>query len=98
MKYVSWMKISTGVAAMKMPDSPPMMNIDTNDSANSIGVVNWTLPPQTVPIQLKTFTALGKAMNIVETMKVMPKAGFMPDMNMWCPQTMKPNPAMPEIE
>ena len=43
MKYVSWMKMSTGVAAMKMPDSPPMMNIDTNDRANSIGVVNWML-------------------------------------------------------
>ena len=33
------MKMSTGVAAMKMPDNPPMMNIDTNDSAKSIAVV-----------------------------------------------------------
>ena len=51
-----------------------------------------------VPSQLKTLMALGRAIIIVETMNVMPKAGFMPDMNMWCPQTMKPSPAMPEIE
>ena len=92
------MKMSTGVAAMKMPDSPPMMNIDTNDKANSMAVVNWMRPPQTVPIQLKVLMALGSAIIIVETMNVMPKAGFMPDMNMWWPQTIKPSPAMPEIE
>src|SRR5262245_41923352 len=98
MKYVSWMKMSTGVDAMKIPDKPPMMNIDTNAKANSIGVVKWTSPPQTVPSQLKTFTALGNAISIVDTMKVMPSTGFMPDTNMWCPQTMNPRPAMPEME
>ena len=76
------MKMSTGVAAMKIPERPPMMNIDTNDSAKSIEVVNWMRPPQTVPSQLKVFTALGSAIIIVDTMKVMPRAGFMPDMNM----------------
>ena len=40
MKYVSWMKISTGVAAIKIPDNPPMINMETNDNANSIDVVN----------------------------------------------------------
>src|SRR5687767_8778919 len=92
------MKMSTGVAAMKMPDSPPMMNIDTKASENSIGVVNWIFAPQMVPSQLNTFTALGRAIIIVETMKVMPSMGFMPDMNIWCPHTMNPSPAMPEIE
>ncbi len=92
------MKMSTGVAAMKMPDRPPMMNIETNDRANSMGVVNWTLPPQTVPSQLKVLMALGSAIIIVETMKVMPRAGFMPETNMWWPHTMKPSPAMPAIE
>src|SRR5579863_7979837 len=98
MKYVSWMKMSTGVAAMKMPERPPMMNMETNDSAKSIGVVNCSWPPQIVPSQLKTFTALGRAIIMVETMKVMPRAGFMPDMNMWCPQTTNPRPAIPAIE
>ncbi len=55
-------------------------------------------PPQTVPIQLNVLMALGSAIIIVETMNVMPSAGFMPDMNMWWPQTMKPNPAMPAVE
>ena len=60
MKYVSWMKMSTGVAAMKMPDRPPMMNIETNDRANSIGVVNWILPPQIVPSQLNDLHGAGQ--------------------------------------
>src|SRR5581483_7729719 len=98
MKYVSWMNTSTGVAAMKTPDSPPMMNIDTNESANSMGVVNCSLPPQIVPSQLNVLMALGRAIIIVETMNVMPRAGFIPDMNMWWPQTIKPSPAMPAIE
>jgi hypothetical protein len=34
------MKMSTGVAAMKMPDRPPMMNIDTNEIAHSVGTSN----------------------------------------------------------
>src|SRR3989304_2914437 len=98
MKYVSWMKMSTGVAAMKTPDSPPMMNIDTNDSANSIGVWNWIFAPQSVPSQLNVLIALGRAMNMVATMNVMPSTGFMPETNMWWPHTMNPSPAMPAIE
>ena len=57
--------MSTGVAAMKMPDRPPMMNIATNARALSIGVVNWMLPPQIVPSQLKTLIADGRAIIIV---------------------------------
>src|SRR3954452_13501939 len=92
------MKMSIGVAAIKMPDRPPMMNIETKESANSIGVVNWILAPQIVPSQLKTLIALGSAMNIVATMNVMPSTGLIPDTNMWWPHTMKPKPSMPEIE
>src|SRR4029078_5250074 len=51
-----------------------------------------------VPSQLNVLMALGKAINMVETMKVIPKAGFIPDTNMWCPHTTNPNPAMPAIE
>src|SRR5687767_9161796 len=98
MKYVSWMKMSTGVEAMKIPESPPMTNIATNATAFSIGVVNWIDPPQSVPSQLKTLMAEGTAMTIVEIMKVVPRIGFMPLMNMWWPQTIHPRPAMPRIE
>src|SRR6266851_3799913 len=98
MKYVSWMKTSTGVEAMKIPDSPPMINIETNERAISIGVVNVMLPPQTVPSQLKTLMADGTAMTIVEIMNVVPRIGFMPLWNMWCPHTIQPSPAIPMIE
>ena len=91
MKYVSWMKMSTGVDAMKMPDRPPMTNIDDEaTSAFSIGVVKWMLPPQSVPSQLNVLMADGTAMTIVEIMNVVPRIGFMPLWNMWWPQTMKP--------
>src|ERR1700693_3427410 len=98
MKYVSWMKMSTGVEAMKIPDSPPMTNIATNETAFSIGVVKWMLPPQSVPSQLNVLMAEGTAITIVEIMKVVPSSGFMPLWNMWWPQTMNPSPAMPNIE
>src|SRR5262249_9594029 len=92
------MKMSTGVAAMKMPDRPPMMNIETNAKANSMAVVKRILAPQTRPSQLNGLMALGRAVIMGETMNVRPRAGFMPDMNMWCPHTMKPSPAMPAME
>src|SRR3990167_2063736 len=72
MKYVSWMKMSTGVEAMKMPESPPITNMDTNASALSIGTVNWIRPPQRVPSQLNVLMADGTAMTIVETRNAMP--------------------------
>src|SRR5712691_13297121 len=98
MKYVSCMKMSTDVEAMKIPDNPPMTNIATKETAFSIGVVKRMLPPQRVPSQLNTLMAEGTAMTIVEIMKVVPRSGFMPLWNMWWPQTMNPRPAMPMIE
>ena len=71
-----------------------MMNIETNPIALSIAEVNWIRPPHIVPSQLKTLMAEGRAISIVESMNVAPSAGFMPDWNMWWPQTMKPRPAI----
>src|SRR3990172_246517 len=98
MKYVSWMKMSTGVEAMKMPLSPPMTNMDTNASAFSMGTVNWIRPPQSVPSQLKVLMADGTAMIIVVTVKAMPSAGFMPLTNMWWSYKIHYKNAMPIIE
>src|SRR4029079_3195715 len=92
------MKMSTGVAAMKMPERPPMMNIDTNEIAHSVGTSNRIEPFQRVPSQLKTLIELGRAIIIVAIMNAVPRSGFMPDMNMWWAQTMNPRPAMPAIE
>ena len=40
--------------------------------------MNWIRPPHIVPSQLKTFTAEGRAIIIVESMNVAPSAGFIP--------------------
>src|SRR5262250_3641168 len=92
------MKTSTGVDAMNTPESPPMTNIDTNEMAISIGVVKRMFPPHTVPSQLNVLIADGTAMTIVEIMKLVPRMGFMPLWNMWCPHTIQPRPAIPSIE
>src|SRR2546422_8008597 len=48
MNWVSCSGMSTGVAAMKMPDSPPIVNIDTKPIAFSIGTWKRRLPRHTV--------------------------------------------------
>src|SRR5258705_13604917 len=98
MKYVSWMWMSTGVAAMKMPESPPITNIATNEMAFRVGVSKRICPRHSVPSQLKTLMEDGSAMSIVETMKAMPSEGFIPLTNMWWAHTMNPSPAMAAIE
>src|SRR5262245_30125846 len=89
------MYMSTGVEAMKMPDSPPMVNIATKAMPLSIGVVKWMLPFHMVPSQLNTLMADGTAITMVATMNVVPRRGFMPDWNMWWPHTIQPRKAMP---
>src|SRR5581483_5174265 len=90
--------MSTGVAAMNRPDSPPITNMATNARAHSIGVVYSMVEFHVVPSQLNTFTALGRAIMIVASMNPVPSRGSMPLWNMWWPQTMNPSPAMPAIE
>src|SRR2546427_670353 len=46
--------MSTGVAAMKIPDNPPIANIATKATAWSIGTWKRRLPRHIVPIQLNT--------------------------------------------
>src|SRR5438094_5303481 len=92
------MKMSTGVAAMKMPERPPMMNIETNEIAHKVGTSNRIEPFHIVPSQLKTLIELGSAIIMVAIMNAVPRPGFMPDWNMWWAHTMKPRPAMPAIE
>ena len=77
------MKMSTGVAAMKMPRQPADDEHATRTPGRlSIGVVNWMLPRQIVPSQLKTFTAEGRAIMMVAIMKPVPRRGSMPHWNM----------------
>src|SRR3989442_14648091 len=92
------MKMSTGVEAMKIPESPPMTNIETNARAFSIGTVNWIRAPHRVPSQLNVLMAEGTAMTIVVTVKAIPSAGLMPLTNMWWPYTIQDKNAIPIIE
>src|SRR5258707_12470237 len=89
--------MSTGVAAMKMPDNPPIVNIDTKPIALSIGTWKRRLPRHIGPIQLNTLIAEGTAMSSVETMNVDPRVGVMPLMNRRGPQTIHPRNAIPMI-
>ena len=61
-------------------------------------MVNHSLPPHMVAIQLRIFTPVGTAMNIVDSENAATETGPMPEANMWwahTPQPMKPM-AMPE--
>ena len=58
--------------AIITPVIPPMTNVTTNPTNQSIGVVNFTRPRYIVKSQLKTFTPVGIAMIIV----MIPKKAF----------------------
>ena len=79
------MKMSTGVLAMMMPESPPMVKVERKARAWIIGVLKRREPPQMVPSQLNDLMADGTAMTIVVSMNVVPRWGFMPLTNMWWP-------------
>ncbi len=75
-----------------------MVNIDTRPIENSMAEVNRSEPFHMVPIQLKIFTPVGTAMNMVEMEKAVMDTGPRPTENMWwthTPHPMKPM-AMPE--
>jgi hypothetical protein len=82
-----------GDTAWVTPESPPMVNCDTTPTAKSIGTENLRLPRHSVPIQLKIFTPVGTAMNMVESENAATDTGPDAEANMWwahTPQPMKP--------
>src|SRR5438045_444697 len=70
----------------------------TKPMAKSMGVASLSEPPHMVPIQLKIFTPVGTAMNMVDIEKADTATGPSPTANMWWTHTPQPmNPmAMPE--
>src|SRR5690606_30532963 len=70
-----------------IPVRPPVINVDTIPIENNIAGFICRLPFQIVVIQLKAFTADGIAINNVVKVNTEPRKGFIPDTNMWCPQT-----------
>ncbi len=55
--------------ANNTPVIPPIVNRNTNPSANNIGVLYWILPPYNVPSQLNIFIPVGTAIIIVAAVK-----------------------------
>jgi len=55
--------------------------------ANSIGVSKVIEPLHMVAVQLKIFTPVGTAMDMVAYMKNSSPVSGMPTVNMWCAQT-----------
>src|SRR5215470_3880774 len=76
------------------PDRPPMVNMVTKPAANRNGAVMRILPPAMVAIQLKIFTPVGTAMNIVDRANADLATGPRPVANMWCAHTPQPMKAM----
>ena len=85
---MSWYWKSAGTIASIRPEKPPKVNRNRKASANSIGVSKLIDPFHMVAHQLKTFTPVGTAISIVESMKNSCPASGMPTVNMWCAQTM----------
>ena len=80
------------------PDSPPITNVVMKPTEKYIAVVKRIAPPQRVAVQLKIFTPVGTAMNMVDTLNAAVATGPSPTANMWWAQTPQPmNPmAIPE--
>jgi hypothetical protein len=74
---------------------PPMRNIETKPSANSIGVVKVSLPRHRVASQLNIFTPVGTPIRAV--MKAKNGSATVPVVNMWCAQTLKLSRPMPIV-
>ena len=65
------------------PEKPPIVNNATKAIANNMGVSKVIDPLYIVAIQLKTFTPVGMAINIVEYIKNNSPAKGMPTVNIW---------------
>ena len=69
--------------ASMIPDSPPIVNRATKAIAKSMGVSKVSDPLNIVESQLKTFTPVGIAINIVEYIKNNSPAIGIPTVNIW---------------
>src|SRR3546814_13277133 len=73
-----------------MPERPPMVNIVTRPMAHRMGAVKVSFPPHIVAIQLRIFTPVGTALNIVEMEKAATAMETRPEANIWWAHPPKP--------
>lgn len=74
---------------MKIPVTPPKMNIESPPTANHIGVVSQMEPPHIVASMENTIKAKGTEIRIVVMLNGMASLGSSPEMNWWWAQTRK---------
>src|SRR6185437_2161446 len=79
------------------PEKPPIENRNRKASANNIGGSKVSEPLYMVVVQLNTFTPVGMAMSIVDSMKNSSAARGMPTVNMWCAHTIKERNAIEAV-
>ena len=79
------------------PDKPPIVNKATKAIANNMGVSKVKDPLNMVESQLKTFTPVGIAINMVEYIKKSSPAIGIPTVNMWCAHTTNDKSAIEAI-
>src|SRR5919109_4855625 len=89
-KYVSDTWIVNGMTASMIPLTPPRVNIVMKPSANSIGVLRWIAPLQSVASQEKILMPVGTAISIVVIIIGTRSQENIPDTNMWWAQTVNP--------
>src|SRR5258708_34036871 len=80
-----------------MPVRPAIRNWNRNPTQNSIGVLNWILPPHMVPSQLKILIPVGTPTAIVVIAKKLLAYELIPIVNMWCAQTLMLTKAMQTV-
>ena len=89
--------MSTGAIAQIRPVKPPMVNTKMKPTDHSIGVSKVIEPRHMVASQLKTFTPVGTAINMVAYMKNNWPVTGMPVANMWWAHTMKDRMAIEAV-
>src|SRR5690606_29223372 len=81
-----------------IPVNPPVIKVETKPIENNMAGFICKFPLHKVVIQLKAFTAEGIAINRVVKVNTDPKNGFIPETNMWCPQTIVERNAIAKME
>ncbi len=90
--------MSNGIIASITPLIPPSVNVVRKPSANSIGVSRCSTPRHSVASQEKILMPVGTAMIAVVIAIGMRIQAAIPEVNMWCAQTVKPSPTIASSE
>ena len=90
--------MSTGITARKTPDRPPITKVNKKPQANSIGVVRWITPRHSVATHEKILIPVGTAIAMVVNIIGTRSQGAIPEVNMWCAQTVNPSTPIATVE